>query len=118
MKNLLILIVAIAVYLHFYPQPEVTKLYEDTKASLLDGFSDFSDTGVRLKADKIYTDLEPELKSFSSEEVTALKEITSSRKNVNSFYQDYCKAQKRNAVFHAANKSKVCKAISRYENML
>ncbi len=56
MKNLLILIVAAAVYLHFYPQPEVTKFYNETKQSLLDGFSKFSDTSVRLKADKIFID--------------------------------------------------------------
>jgi len=118
MKNLLILIVAAAVYLHFYPQPEVTKFYNETKKSLLDGFSEFSDTNVRLKADKIFIDLKPKLDSFSSDEVNALKEITSSRNNVNSFYQDYCKSKKRSATFHPSNQSKICKAISKYESML
>jgi len=118
MKNILILIVAAALFLHFYPQPEVTKFYNETKETLLEGFSEFSDTNVRLKADKIFIDLKPELKSFSSEEVDSLKEITSSRKNVNVFYQDYCKDKKRSAIFHSANQAKICKTISQYENML
>lgn len=118
MKNILILIVAAAVFLHFYPQPEVTKFYNETKETLLDGFSEFSDTSVRLKADKVFIDLKPQLKKFSSEEVDFLKEITSSRSNVNDFYQEYCKAKKRSAIFHQVNQTKVCSAISKYENML
>ncbi len=118
MKNLLILIVAAAVFLHFYPQPEVTKLYNETKASLLEGFSEFSDTNVRLKADKIFIDLKSELNNFSSDEVNALKEITSSRSNVKSFYQDYCKDKKRSIVFHPNNQTKICATIEQYVNML
>ena len=118
MKNLLILIVAAAVFLHFYPQPEVTKFYNETKDSLLDGFSEFSDTSVRLKAEKIFIDLKPKLNSFSAEEVDSLKEMTSSRSNVNDFYQEYCKGEKRSTVFHPANQSKICKTIAQYENML
>jgi len=118
MKNILILIVAAAVFLHFYPQPEVTKFYNETKEALLDGFSEFSDTSVRLKTDKIFIDLKPELNSFSSEEVDSLKEITSSRDNVYSFFQEYCKGKKRSAIFHSTNQSKICKTIAQYENML
>ena len=118
MKNILILIVAAAVFLHFYPQPEVTKLYTETKASLLHSFAEFSDTNVRLKADKILIDLKPELKSFSAKELDSLKEITSSRSNVNAFFQDYCKHKKRSATFHPTNQSKICKTISKYESML
>jgi hypothetical protein len=118
MKNILILIVAAAVFLHFYPQPEVTKFYNETKESLLDGFSEFSDTSVKLKADKIFIDLKPKLNTFSSEEVDSLKEITSSRKSVSSFYQDYCKTTKRSAIFHPTNQSKICDTITQYANML
>ncbi len=118
MKNILILIVAAAVFLHFYPQPEITKFYNETKESLQDGFSEFSDTSVRLKADKIFIDLKSELNSFSSEEVDYLKEITSSRNNVNAFFQDYCKNKKSSAIFHPTNQSKVCNTIGKYENML
>lgn len=118
MKNLLILIVAFALFLHFYPQPEVTKFYNEQKEALLDGFSEFSDTRVRLKADKIFTDLEPKLESFSVEEVKYLKEITSSRGDVKEFYLSYCKKPEKNIVFHPVNQGHVCKAISQYENML
>ena len=118
MKHLLILIVAVAVFLHFYPQPEVTNFYNETKASMLNGFSELSDTSVRLKADKIFIDLKPELNSFSNEEVVSLKEMTSSRSNVNDFYQSYCKTQTRNNNFHQINQEKICKTISHYASML
>ncbi len=118
MKNLLILIVAAAVFLHFYPQPEVTKFYNEQKEALLDGFSEFSDTQVRLKADKVFTDLQPKLASFSAEEVKSLKEITSSRAKVNEFYQSYCKEKTKSIIFHPTNQASVCHTISKYENML
>lgn len=118
MKNILIIIVAAAVFLHFYPQPEVTKFYNQTKESMQDNFAEYSDTGVRLKADKILIDLKPELKHFSDDEVNSLKELTSSRANVKSFYQDFCHGKKRSAAFHPNNQVKICGTISRYANML
>lgn len=118
MKNLLILIVAAALFLHFYPQSEVTKFYEEQKNNLLDGFAKFSDTKVRLKADKIFTDLTPKLNQFSVEEVKYLEEITSSRTNVKDFFDEYCTNKKRNIVFRSTNQVEVCKAIRQYESML
>ncbi|MDX2369739.1 MAG: hypothetical protein QNK36_15290 [Colwellia sp.] len=118
MKNLLILIIAAALFLHFYPQPEVTKFYDDQKNKLLDGFAEFSDTKVRLKADKILIDLKPKLKQFSSEEVKYLEELTSSRTNVKSFFEEYCTSEKRSDVLHSANQIEVCKTISQYQSML
>lgn len=118
MKNLLILIIAAALFLHFYPQPEVTKFYDEQKKMLLDGFAQFSDTKVRLKADKILIDLKPKLKQFSAEEVKYLKEVTLSRANVKSFFDEYCKSKKRSVIFHSTNQVEVCKTISQYESML
>ena len=118
MKNLLILIIAAALFLHFYPQPEVTKFYDDQKSRLLDGFEEFSDTKVRLKADKIYSDLTPKLEKFSSDEIKYLKEITSSRDNVKGFFEEYCKDKKRSVIFRSSNQVEVCKTISQYELML
>lgn len=118
MKNLLILIVTAALFLHFYPQPEVTKFYDKQKNMLLDGFAKFSDTNVRLKADKIFIDLKPKLKQFSVEEVMYLKDVTSSRTNVKNFFEAYCKNKKRNAILHSTNQIEVCKTISQYESML
>lgn len=118
MKNLLILIVTAALFLHFYPQPEVTKFYNDQKNRLWDSFAQFSDTKLRLKADKIFIDLKPKLKKFTAEELTYLKEITSSRANVKSFFESYCENKKPNVIFHSTNQIEVCKTISQYESML
>ena len=118
MKHLLILIAAAALYLHFYPNKEVTDFYNEQKQVLLDGFSEFSDTKVRLKADKIYLDLESELDSFSEREVERLKEISSSRANVKGFYLDICKTKTRDIDFHIINEKKVCSTINKYVNML
>jgi len=117
MKNLLILIVAIAVYFHFYPNDEVTKFYNQQRAWLLDGFAKFSDTKVRLRAEIIYTDLKPDFDSFSEAEIEHLKEITSSREQVKEFYFSICQTEQRDVVFHFKNESKVCSTISRYTSM-
>ena len=117
MKHLLILIVAAALYLHFYPNKEVTQFYNEKKQVLLDEFTEFSDTKVRLKADKIYQDLEPKLASFSSEEVERLKVITSSRAVVKEYYFTICKTEQRDIIFHIKNEEKVCATISRYRGL-
>ncbi|MEI6893586.1 MAG: hypothetical protein V5789_02935 [Colwellia sp.] len=118
MKNLLFLIVAGALYLHFYPNEKVTKFYNDSKQAALASFKEFSDTKVRLKPDKIYQDLEGNLDHFSEEEVKHLKEITASRENVKVFYQTICKTVKRDIVFHITNEKKVCSTINHYTNLL
>jgi hypothetical protein len=118
MKNLLILIVAGALFLHFYPQPEITQFYNDKKNRLLDGFAKFSDTKVRLKSDKILSDLKPKLNRFSDEEIEYLKEITLSRARVKDFFEQYCQNKKRNLVFYSDNQIEVCKTIGQYESML
>lgn len=118
MKHLLILIVAAALYLHFYPNEEVTQFYNEQKQALLEGFTEFSDTKVRLKADKIYQDLEGDLGSFSEREVERLKVITSSRVVVKEYYFTICKTEQRDIVFHIKNQEKVCRVINRYANML
>lgn len=113
MKNLLILIVFAAVFLHFYPQPEVTDWYNEQKEAALKIFSDATDTSVSLKADKIYKDLEPKFGSFRESEIKRLKEITSSKDNVKAFYTDFC-SNKRDRKFHVDNQKLVCQTISRY----
>ena len=117
MKNLLILIVAIALYLHFYPNAEVTKFYTEKKALLLEGFATFSDTKVRLRSEKIYTDMQPHFESFSEEEIERLKDITSSRDKVKEFYFAICQTEQRDFMLNSNNEAKTCSTIARYTSM-
>ncbi|GAA0811452.1 hypothetical protein KO495_09850 [Colwellia sp. D2M02] len=117
MKKLLILIVAIAIYLHFYPNAEVTNFYNQKKEYLLDQFAELSDTKVRLKAEKIYTDLEPKMTAYSPEEIAQVKSITSSRANVKEFYHNICQTETRDIVLHLKHQKQVCQVISNYTNM-
>lgn len=117
MKNLLILIVVIALFLHFYPQPKVDAWYEEQKNTVLSAFSAFTDTKVRLKSDKIFTELKPHFNSFSTREVNYLKKITQSRAAVITFYQDYCENKKPSAKFHASNQKRVCNKIAQYQSL-
>ncbi len=118
MKHLLILIVAAALYLHFYPNDKVTESYNSKIQYLKNFFSEVSNTKIRLKSDKIYSDLESELSSFSVKEIERLKEISSSRENVKDFYFDICKTEKRDITFHISNEKAVCTTISHYSNLL
>lgn len=115
MKNILILIVFVAVYLHFYPQPEVTRWYEEKKEALLEMFSDATDTKVRLKAERVYKDLEPKLNQFRPSEIKHVQQIMSSRKAIVSYYQEYC-ANKRDAKLYVKNQALVCQTMSKYSS--
>ena len=117
MKNLLILIVAVAVFLHFYPQPELEEMYQTYKAKVLEAFSDATDTRIRLRPQKIYNDLEPHFSQFNETEVNALREVTSDRKKVIQFYQKYCEAKERSAKFHKQNQELVCGTIANYSSL-
>lgn len=118
MKNLLILIVAIALFLHFKPQPELERKFSEYKEMVLNYFSAATDTKVRLKADKIYKELEPQLESFSDSETLILKEITLKRESVKAFYAEYCYDTKPHPTFHSVNLEKVCKTINNYQSLL
>ncbi len=118
MKNLLILIVAIALFLHFYPQPKLTSWYQEQKSALLETFSDATDTKVRLNPDKIYRDLEVKFEQFNQDEQGFIKEITSSRKQVKTFYQKYCDNKNvHSPKLHHTNQKVVCDAISPYQSL-
>jgi len=118
MKKLLILIVAGALYFHFYPNEKLNNWLLAQKAVVLSYFSDATDTQVRLKSDKIYQDLSRDFAKFNSQEQAYIAEITSSRANVKRFYQQHCVNKKPTAKLHRDNLTKVCHTISQYSNLL
>ncbi|WP_448565065.1 hypothetical protein [Thalassotalea ganghwensis] len=117
MKNLLILIVAFAIFLHFYPQPKLEAWYIEQKHMILEIFGDATDTKVRLRTEKIYEDLEPKFAQFSKKEITYLKEITAERKSVVAFYNNYCETNKGNPRLHINNKKLVCDTVGKYRHL-
>ena len=118
MKNLLILIVAAALFLHFYPQPELEDWFAQQKDSVLEVFSEATDTKVRLKSDKIYSDLKSQFEHFSNEEQKFLKEITIDRKSVKAFFTDFCEGKQQSPNFHRENQEKVCRKIGEFSALL
>jgi len=118
MKKLLILIVAAALYFHFYPNEKLNAWLSEQKAMVLSVFSDATDTKVRLKADKIYQDLSRDFAQFTTKEQEYIAEITSNRKSVKSFYNQYCDTKKQTPKLHRENLAKVCQVISQYSALL
>lgn len=116
MKNLLILIVAIAIFLHFYPQPELNTWAEKQKNNVLEQFSNATDTKVKLSAGKVYRDIKQEFENFSDEEEKFIDELTSSRESIKAFYVQHCEQVKRAARLHQDNQAFVCKVIARYQS--
>jgi len=117
MKKLLILIAFIAVFLHFYPQPKVDQWFATQKAMLLQKFSAATDTSVRLKSDKIFTDLTADFKSFTSDEVAYVKQLTSSRDKIEQFYHQYCEQKNYNGNLRTTNLQTVCAKIEPYRSL-
>ncbi len=117
MKKLLILIVAAALFLHFYPQPKLEAWYTEQKAVVIDIFSEAADTKVRLKADKVYSDLKSQLNSFNNEEKDFVKEVTNNRKSIEAFFIDYCQGKQPSPMLRPRNQEKVCQTIAQYSAM-
>jgi hypothetical protein len=116
-KKLLVLIVAVSLYLHFYPQSELTLWFHQQKASLIEGFSAATDTQVRLKSEIIYTELKPQFNQFTTGEQKFLYKITRSRQSVITFYQTFCITQRHTAKLHRDNQTLVCNKISGYQSL-
>lgn len=117
MKNLLILIVAIAIYLHFYPQPELESWFEEQKTMVLSEFSNATDTKVRLNPDKIYNDLQPKFGQFNENEQAFVKEVTSSRESVKEFFNNNCKEKRPTPKLHQKNQQLLCSTINSYQSL-
>jgi hypothetical protein len=118
MKKLLILIVAGALYFHFYPNEKLNSWLFEQKQTVLGYFSDATDTQVRLKSDKIYQDLAKDFGQFNSQEKAFVAEMTSSREKVKTFNEQYCKTKRQTPKLHRDNLAKVCYTISKYSNLL
>lgn len=118
MKKLLILIVAAALYFHYYPNEKLNSWFFEQKQTVLSYFSDATDTKIRLNSDKIYQDLAKDFSQFNSQEKAFVTEITSSREKVKNFNEQYCKTKKQTPKLHRDNFAKVCNTISKYSNLL
>jgi len=118
MKKLLILIVAAAVFLHFFPQPKLEKWVNEQKDYLVEMFSSATDTKVRLSANKVRSDIEKRFNQFSEDEKNYTYEITKDSKSVVSFYRNKCGKADKSVQLQAANKKIVCDTISKYKSFM
>lgn len=115
MKNLLILIVAIAVFLHFYPQPELDKWFEQQKSIVLTKFSEATSTQVQLSPERVAKDIAKHFNTFRESERNHTHSITSSRSSIKQYYKEYCsQSVKRDQKLHQENQKKVCQSINKY----
>lgn len=112
MKKILILIVGIALYLHFYPHPEINKWYEAKKAEFLDTMAKSTKVTFKSNLDGVYEELKDEFIGFSPEELENLKVITGSLESITEFYRNSCAGTKQSKLFHPDNTDKVCAKIS------
>mgnify|MGYP001043584479 FL=1 len=114
MKKLLVLIVAVALYFHFYPNEKLNNWLLEQKTVALSYFSDATDTSVRLSANKVYKDLSGDFSQFSTKEQAYVAEITASSEKIINFYEQYCVKTKQTPKLRRDNLTKVCKTIGNY----
>ncbi len=114
MKNLLILIVFGAVYLHFFPEPELDAWFAEKKEEAIAGFNNATSTKVKLSTKRVYEDLQQQFEHFSDEEIDYIGELTSKGSKLTSFFFNHCEPYKQNFKFQSKNQRKVCKTISNY----
>jgi len=114
MKKLLILITCAAVYLHFFPEPELQAWYDDQIASAKSSFDNATDTTAKLNPKKVYRDLEPSFNQFLDDEIDYVDELTTDRTALISFYKKQCDPYKQDFKFQSKNQKNVCSAIGKY----
>ena len=113
-KKLLILIVAAAVYLHFYPNQELNEWFSTTKEEAQQTFAEISDTKAKMAPSKLISALQQEFKKFSKKEVAYVKLIAESRDSLKAFHNEYCVKPKDNPRLRREYQSTVCETINRY----
>ena len=118
MKKLFILIVFIAVFLHFYPQQALTTWYDKNKNKLQQTFSQLTGTKIRIKPQKVYQDIEPKINQFKPLEKKFVIKITRSREAILAFHHDFCENKKNSAHLHTKNQILVCNSIQKYRARL
>ena len=114
MKQILIIIVAIAVYLHFYPNEQLNEWYDTYVGQAKQSLSKVTDTKVKVAPSKLLTVLRKDFKRYTKHEVAYLEEIASSRNSVRSFHQEYCGKSKGNSRLRSQYVKKACRAIEQY----
>lgn len=119
MKKLLILIVFGAVFLHYFPQPELETWYEDKKSYVLDEVSKATDTQIRLSVKKVMDEIAPKIEHLNEEQQDYIKEVTSDRASVNDFFIENCKeGSKNNEMLTKANVAQVCQVMGKYQSLM
>lgn len=119
MKKILILIVTTAIYLHFFPQPELEQFYQEKKASLLNSLSKSTKVGFKANLNGFVEGLTDNSIGFSPEEVNELKAISSSVESLTGFYQETCiNKHQQGSGFHSDNINKVCQQAKSFINKL
>ncbi|QBY04276.1 hypothetical protein E2K93_07685 [Thalassotalea sp. HSM 43] len=113
-KKILVIIVAAAVYLHFYPNAELTAWYNEQIGSAKQNFSEIADTKARVAPSKILTVLQPEFKKYSKREVAYVESIAASRDDLRLFYDEYCPNLKTNTRLRRAYLQQVCDTVDQY----
>ncbi len=119
MKNILILIVAFAVFLHFYPQPKLEAFYQEQKEAVLAAFSEATDTGVSLKLERVAEDINAKSSTFRKSEKAHAATITESKASVQLYYETYCKGRgKKDTKLHPNNQAEICRVLANYTSFM
>ena len=118
MKKLLILIAFAAVFLHFYPQPELESWYDQQKSWLKKEISEATDTQIRLNVEKIIESLHADVENFSPEELDYLKEVTADRDTIKTFFHQHCKSDVATDMLSKANLADICRVMTDYQTLM
>ncbi|WOH36561.1 hypothetical protein RI844_14440 [Thalassotalea fonticola] len=113
-KNLIIIIVAIAVYLHFYPNEEFNEWLSTTKEEAQESFAEIADTKAKVAPSKLISALQQDFKKFSKNEVAYVKKVAQTRDSLKTFHKEYCVEPKDNPRLRRQYQLKVCATIDQY----
>ncbi|TKB46611.1 hypothetical protein [Thalassotalea mangrovi] len=114
MKKIIILIVAAAVYLHFYPSPQLNAWWESQKAWMDGHVNEFADTRARVSPSKLLTVMSPHLKKYSKSERSYVEELATSRENIRDYYNEFCSGGNYNRRLNRELQQQLCSTIDQH----
>ncbi|MDN3652446.1 hypothetical protein QWY77_06675 [Thalassotalea ponticola] len=113
-KKLLVIIVAAAVYLHFYPNAHLTEWYNQQISKTKETFNSVAQTKAQVAPSKVLQVLQPEFKEYSKREIAYVESITESRDKLGNFYHQYCPNLKTNTQLRREFLKQVCDTVDKY----
>lgn len=113
MKKLIVLVVGLGLFIHFYPDSPVSEWFYDQKEAITDKVDSISGTDIQFNFRNALNELTKNMPEFNANERAYVESITRTKEEVADFFQKYCEEESFNAQLKAENLQVVCNYLDK-----